>query len=85
MTEDLEMISRRRMFSFLGAAAAIGVVGLPILTPLDAEAATKGWYGVKSAVTNAPRGVTPGARTATIDAGRRAACRTLELRNLVPT
>jgi hypothetical protein len=30
------------MFSFLGAAAAISVVGLPILTPLDAEAATKG-------------------------------------------
>jgi hypothetical protein len=42
VTEGLEMISRRRMFSFLGAAAAISVVGLPILTPLDAEAATKG-------------------------------------------
>ena len=32
-----EGFSRRRMFSFLGMAAAIGV-GLPILTPLDAEA-----------------------------------------------
>jgi hypothetical protein len=41
VTEGLEMISRRRMFSFLGAAAA-GLVGLPIMTPLDAEAATKG-------------------------------------------
>jgi hypothetical protein len=41
VTEDLEMISRRRMFSVLGAAAALAV-GLPILTPLDAEAQTIG-------------------------------------------
>jgi hypothetical protein len=40
MTER-EGVSRRRMFSFLGMAAAIGV-GLPILTPMDAEAQTIG-------------------------------------------
>jgi hypothetical protein len=34
---EQEGVSRRRMFSFLGAAAAIGV-GLSALTSMDAEA-----------------------------------------------
>jgi hypothetical protein len=38
----------------------------------------KGWYGVKSGARNASCGVTPGARTATIDARRRGACRAFE-------
>ena len=40
-TTEREGVSRRRMFSFLGAAAALGL-GLPILSSLHAEAATKG-------------------------------------------
>src|SRR3954447_11092931 len=38
----------------------------------------KGWYGVKSGARNASCGVTPGARTATIDARRRGACRAFD-------
>ena len=38
---DLEMISRRRVFSILGLAAAFGLVS-PILGPSDAEAQTAG-------------------------------------------
>ena len=63
-----EMVSRRKVVSLVGLAAAFGFAAAPmVLAVSDAEAQTLGWNGVRSGAKDGISGVTTAARGAPND------------------